>query len=549
MDGLLSGRLQVGQEEGFDDPTKSHKLVRRATCPSRRRPNPLTLRPGGGLSLRRHGFYFPVPQRKKSVKSKSKRKGGQRKPQRPRGVAPTKNARRFPRAKVSTSGRPSQVTNGVFRQKITKTDIASLYEAFPGAFEPVPRMQCKSERDSFMPRATVRVKYMFTDIVPAGILYYASPSPLAQLGASGTQWCGGYSCPTTSSTTYLVGDEDMFKAGITAGADKIKKDWYMTANNTPTIFGSADQPQSLCGGFACLTVSVPYNGTCNVYSVGPTDCSTQQGILTGDWWRKSFTSSAIVSSEPRRQCWRSADFHGNSDWQTIKTVLDPIPIIGSSESAQQFFGFAIVPDGQFTPNLSSPTPNNTFVASDFYPSGNAMSGPLQGQGSFYVENTGAVQLEIKMELYVDFCVSVGEESQRYISPTTIAMGPEGHVAHPVNGAQFPGLKALDCRDLLYKMMVLRLPPVARKGSVLKLAKTLVDSYMSQAKVVSSKSAKIVPSTLDHVEAVVKSVGTAVENGVEDVVTDIEHPIDTVEKVVSSAASVASSIIGFIEKEI
>lgn len=394
---------------------------------------------------------------------------------------------------------------------------------------------------------------MYTDSLPNGILYYLSPSPLSVNGTNGSQWLGAYTCPITSSVNYLAGTTDMWLNEPTViGADKIRKDQFMSGSMTPTMFGNASQPMSLCGGFACLTVTVPYNGQCNVYAVGATDCATNQGILTGDWWRKSAdigVGNQNNTVEPRRQCWRSADFHGNTNWQTIKSALNPIPLVGSSDSAQKYFGFAIVPDAQFSAMREAAWPANAQLIPDYYPSGNAMSGPLQGQGSFYIENTGGVPLQIKIELYVDYCVSVGEQTLRYVSPTTLAQGVQGIETHPINEAQFPGLMGESCPELLYKIMTTRLPSNARKKKALQLARTLINGYFAKASTVSSTQAKLIPSTLQVAESIAKSVGTAAEHVAEDVVTDIEHPIDTVEKVVSTAASVAKKVWDFVDEDI
>lgn len=215
-----------------------------------------------------------------------------------------------------------------------------------------------------------------------------------------------------------------------------------------------------------------------------------------------------------------------------------------------FFGSAIVPDPQFTPLSAVAIGNNTRVNADFYPSGNAMSGPLQGQASFYVENTSTTTgIQIKFECYMDFCVSVSETTQRYVGPESLAQGIKGIEPHPISTAQFPGLMASNCPDLLYKIMTTRLPEEARKSSALRLAKSLVNGYFAKASSVSSTQAKIVSSTLDAAEAVVKSVVTGAEHVAEEAVTDIEHPIATVEKVVSGVAKVAKKAWDFVEDEL
>lgn len=461
-------------------------------------------------------------------------------------VSAGKFARREPRAQSVSR---TLAAPKAFKEKLSPKDVASLYEAFPGAFDPVPRLACEGIRDSFVPRGTVRVKYMYTDSLPNGILYYMSPSPLAVKSALGPQWLGAYTCPTNSSVNYLVNTTDVWvNKPATIGADKIDKCQYMNSTMTPTMFGSPDQPISLCGGFACLTVTVPYNGQCNVYAVGPTDCATNQGILTGDWWRKVAEANPNCI-EPRRQCWRSADFHGNYNWQQIKSALNPVPLVGSSDSAQKFFGFAIVPDNQFSALTETAQANASAIMADYYPSGNAMSGPSQGQGSFYIENTGSTSIQVKIELYVDYCVSVSEVTQRYVSPASLAIGPQGIEPHPISTSQFPGLMADSCPDLLYKIMTTRLPAPARKRAALSLAKTLVSGYFAKASTVSSTQAKLVQSTLSVVESAAKSVGVAAEHVAEDIVTDIEHPVSTIENAVSAVASVAKKVWDVVEDDI
>lgn len=510
-------------------------------------PGPACIHPDYKTFLKRANGDKKEAQRRLAQSKLSQKANAPKAPARKPAVSPGKFVRRepIPRGPATKTLAPPKA----FREKLTSKDVASLYEAFPGAFDPVPRLACEGIRDAFVPRGTVRVKFMYTDSLPSNILYYMSPSPLAVLSSSGTQWLGAYTCPITSSTNYLANTTDVWvNKPASLGADKIDKTQYMNTTMTPTMFGSPDQPISLCGGFACLTVTVPYNGQANVYAVGPTDCSTQQGILTGDWWRK-VSAANIGGIEPRRQCWRSADFHGNNNWQVIKSVLNPIPLVGSSESAQKYFGFAIVPDNQFTAMTEVPIANNFPTPVDYYPSGNAMSGPSQGQGSFYIENTGGVPLQVKIEVYMDFCVSVSEVTQRYVGPESLATGPQGIEPHPITTAQFPGLMADNCPDLLYKIMTTRLPAPARKRAALSLAKTLVTGYFAKASSVSSTQAKLVQSTLSCAEAAAKSVGVAAEHVAEDIVTDIEHPVQTVENMVSTVASVAKKVWDVVEDDI
>lgn len=446
----------------------------------------------------------------------------------------------------------------VIDRKISQKDIISLYEAFPGAFDPAPQTIAASERDSFIPRGTVRVKFMDTATVPASILRFLCPSPLCtqtnqaiDSGMPGTapQWLGSYSCPAASSTPSLPNDTDVWvNCPTTVGADKIVLNRQMSLNMDPqNQFGSYQAPQALCGGFACLTVTLPYNASCNVYCVGPTDSSTVQGILTGDFWRQNTQQSNAI--EPRRQCYRSAQFHARNGWQTIKSALNPIPLVGSSEVSQHFFGFAIVPDSQFTPNQAIAAALNTAVSPDFYPSGNFHAGQLSGQGCFYIENTGPVDISYKLEYYVDYCVSINEVAQRYVTPSMMAIGSAGLSGHPAYSAMFPGLDAPNCRELLYKMITLRLPPGARKTKTLAFARKLLDGYFAKAAIVATNQSRLVQSTLDTVESALKSVGTAAEHAVEDVVTDIEHPIDTTESIVKTVAHGVKDVWDWFEKEI
>jgi hypothetical protein len=463
---------------------------------------------------------------------------------------------------------------------LSAKDIATLYQAFPMGFQPVPILSASSARDDFTPRGCIRMKYTKTyslDAAGGNSYMFLSPSPLTNNGAGSTsQWLGGWkgnaaamasspfttapytppAAPAYDPSTLVWQNGDNPYTRMSAGYGNIVE--YYNGNAYPGLISSGAGPVSLCGGFFCAHVVVPYNGSCSVYNYGPTDCSQQQGILTGDCWRANPNLQVAASElgsqatiEPRRQMLNSAQFHYSPPNSAGLTGVVPDILAGASGNADKYYGFALVPDSSFNPvNSTNSTAAWTTASSDFYPSDNWCSGIMQGQGGIYFQNSGPVPITIVVELYADFCTAMDDDSQSYVSPDSYAIGTGGIAPHAIQAPVFPGCESkINCQDLLYQIALNRIPPQVRTQHMLRLLRTMIAGYMSKSRAVGSKQFQVVPMTTNARESIAKAVGNAVEDVKDDIETAVEHPIATAEKVATTVYNDVKDVAAWIAKKI
>nr|WRQ66036.1 hypothetical protein [Tolivirales sp.] len=408
----------------------------------------------------------------------------------------------------------------------------------PQAFPAVPIMECSSERDSFCPRGTVRTRVFNTfEVAPSSVLALC-PSPLSY-GQESSQAIGAaYAVLTDNGVAFAVQELStpfaiIPTAGYTAGdpwaqSPAMAPVWNQSIGGVATNDVWQDvgvnfniSPESMtpdkCGGVSLVggnflvNTVCPFEATAQVFVFGPSDASNVQGLCTGDCWKENplCASTTPVASlnapiEPRRQFARSAYYHASIDGtqppgplaalMTVLSNVKPDIISGASDVARRVYGFALVPDNEFTPlndfggQLSNPS---DVLGPDYY-NNNPLSGLFQGQGIIYIYNSGTVPITATAELYADFEITLNKEAQKYLSPDTYAMGMEGLKHTPADAYSFPGVICKSEPEAILRCAMARLPRAKRSRRFAKVLMKLIKSWMRNRTNLVNGVAKIVP---------------------------------------------------------
>nr|WRQ66033.1 hypothetical protein [Tolivirales sp.] len=416
--------------------------------------------------------------------------------------------------------------------------------------------------DAKVVRGTARARISGIYTVEPGQFWAISPSPLAMQNGAGEHqaWCGYKSNAAIDLTTLPAPFQSAVatQAWAPTGAQFDDVNFSIFGQkfiNSPDTAGGVNfGPTSLCGGFFCAKVMLPYNGLATVWNFGPSDASNVQGIGTGDGWRQSQSLAVGGSGNnwdrtviPRRQFINSAAFHGyaNGSTENMKFVLgavEPVMLMGSSNQASMNFGYCLVNDPLFnpiSPDISDMTAGD-YPAADFYPADNPMSGVLQGQGITYIYNNGSVPISIVIDMYADYCVSIGPTAQLYTSMDTLTYGTDGAMPPPQRGVQFPGYNSTSCEDLIFKCCLERLPKAQRNDRVAECLKKLVGIYAKQANQIQSKTLKLIPMASSPKHSFLETIGGYFKSGAKwlsDHASDIAGVGKGIFQVVRGVASV------------
>lgn len=442
---------------------------------------------------------------------------------------------------------------------VSDEEAIALYQAIPFAFSSVPILSDSGTADAKVVRGTARSKVTGTYTVEPGTFYALSPCPLTMQNGAGqhTAWAGYKSLAPVDTSTMTV--PFLTQSGVEAYAPtsaQFDQATYSIISQeftvSPDTAGGVEYgPTSLCGGFFCTKVMLPYNGLATVWNFGPSDASNVQGIGTGDGWRyltsigSSTPQNWNTTVVPRRQFTNSAIFHGKNASGLMSDVLgavEPVMLMGSSNQANMNFGYCLVNDPLFNPisPLNTGIVPGSFIAADFYPPDNPMSGPLQGQGITYIHNNGEVPISLVVEMYVDYCVAIGPSAQVYTSMDTLTYGTDGAMPPSQRGVQFPGYNSTNCEELIFKCALERIPKLHRNDRVADCLKKLVSIYAKQANQIQSKTMKLIPMTTSPKKSFMDTVGGYFKSGAKwlsDHASDIVGVGKGVYQVVRGVASV------------
>lgn len=393
---------------------------------------------------------------------------------------------------------------------VSDEEAAAIYKAIPYCFSTAPKMKENSDSDEFTTRALSRIRYTSQITIAPNETRFLCPSPITSQDTVGNHQAIG----SWSKMNWAAGDTAC--TGIVAGPPAWEYFWANDCGLDPgfnheerSFTDKPDQaagvdygPVSVCGGLFCAKVMVPYDGTATVYNFGPSDVANLQGLGSGNTWRRHpvFLSApgtlqaTQTPANPRRQYRDSVNWHATSPKSTITAAVEPVMLVGSSANAVTNFGFGIVPDSQFSPISSyAPAASGQFVAPDLYPIKNPWSGMFNGQGGMYIVNTSnTASLSVVIEMYLDYCVAVGWEAQRYLNEDTLAQGMEGFAPPMGLGISFPGYNSTDCQQLMERIAVERLPRRFRNDRVLECIRKLITQQSRIAARVQSNTVQIVP---------------------------------------------------------
>lgn len=386
---------------------------------------------------------------------------------------------------------------------------------------------------------------------------FLCPSPITIQDTNGDhQALGIWTCPNFSGS-------QMACSGSTTGPPPVH--WYWTndcgmdANMTKssvnftvppdTSAGTSYGPLSLCGGLFCAKVMTPYNGSANVYNFGPSDVANLQGLGSGNSWRfhpsydvaPADLAASQLPTNPRRQYRNSVNWHALTPASTILAAIEPTMLVGSSQNAVTNFGFSLVPDSQFSPGSAyGGGVAGNFTSPDLYPFKNPFSGLFHGQGCMYIQNTSAdAALTVIVELYIDYCVTVGASAQKYLAEDTLAKGMSGFPAPDGYGVAFPGYSSANCNELMERIAVERLPRRLRSDRVLDCIRKLVDQQSRIANHVQSKTSQIVP----YAPTPKKAFETSILGYIKDGVKWVADRFKDVREVGSGIASITRAAAG------